>query len=306
MQFAKMHGLRNDYIYIDTFRERVPNPARLARAVSDRHSGIGSDGLILVGAADEGAAADLRMRIFNADGSESQMCGNGIRCVAKFAVERGLAERNPLRIQTGRGTLAVSWRGDPRGGVSEATVDMGEPILELSKIPAKLAGVSPTARAIAVTLPPAWWAFDANPQWMTASGCDGKLTLVSMGNPHAILWCRDVASVPLERIGPAIENHPSFPERINVHVAQCEGRSHVRVRTWERGSGITQACGTGACAVVVAGVLEGKLSGPCEVILPGGSLTVEWPGADHGVSMTGPAIEVCRGTLSNELQEKAN
>ena len=305
MQFTKMHGLENDYIYIDTFQEPVANPAELARVVSDRHGGIGSDGLILVGAADAHAAADLRMRIFNADGGEAQMCGNGIRCVAKFAIERGLASRNPLSIQTGRGTLTVSWRADANSLVREASVDMGLPILKMSKIPAKIEGFSADDHVVGAQLPASWWAFDTNPHWKHACRYDEKLTLVSMGNPHAIFWCDDVSKVPLEIVGPLIEHHHAFPERINVHFAQRETQSRVKVRTWERGSGITRACGTGACAVVVAGVLEEKLSSKCEVMLMGGALQVEWAGLGQSVIMTGPAVEVCRGTISNEIMEKA-
>ena len=306
MEFTKMHGLANDYIYIDTFQERVSNPAQLARAVSDRHTGIGSDGLILVGAADVGAQADVRMRIFNADGSEAQMCGNGIRCVAKFVVERGRSQNNPLRIQTQRGTLALSWRLDANAKVQEVSVDMGEPILQMQKIPAIIRGFSAKAHVVGVQLPESWWDSVAQSDWKKLCGYNYKISLVSMGNPHAIFWCDDVSKVPLEIVGPLIEQHGAFPQRINAHFAQRESDSCVRVRTWERGSGITQACGTGACAVVVAGVLEEKLSHECQVLLPGGALQVQWAGAGRAVIMTGPAVEVCRGTLSNALAQKAN
>ena len=306
MEFTKMHGLANDYIYIDTFQERVSNPAQLARAVSDRHTGIGSDGLILVGAADVGAQADVRMRIFNADGSEAQMCGNGIRCVAKFVVERGRSQNYPLRIQTQRGTLALSWRLDANAKVQEVSVDMGEPILQMQKIPAIIRGFSAEAHVVGVQLPESWWDSVAQSDWKKLCGYNFKISLVSMGNPHAIFWCDDVSKVPLEIVGPLIEHHGAFPQRINAHFAQRESDSCVRVRTWERGSGITQACGTGACAVVVAGVLEEKLSHECQVLLPGGALQVQWAGAGRAVIMTGPAVEVCRGTLSNALAQKAN
>ena len=306
MEFTKMHGLANDYIYIDTFQERVSNPAQLARAVSDRHTGIGSDGLILVGAADVGAQADVRMRIFNADGSEAQMCGNGIRCVAKFVVERGRSQNNPLRIQTQRGTLALSWRLDANAKVQEVSVDMGEPILQMQKIPAIIRGFSAEAHVVGVQLPESWWDSVAQSDWKKLCGYNFKISLVSMGNPHAIFWCDDVSKVPLEIVGPLIEHHGACPQRINAHFAQRESDSCVRVRTWERGSGITQACGTGACAVVVAGVLEEKLSHECQVLLPGGALQVQWAGAGRAVIMTGPAVEVCRGTLSNALAQKAN
>jgi diaminopimelate epimerase len=320
MEFTKMHGLENDYIYINTFQERVANPSQLARAVSDRHSGVGSDGLILVGAPDAKvaadvaaeAAADVGMRIFNADGSEAQMCGNGIRCVAKFAVERGLSRKNPLRIQTQRGTLAVSWRADAHGKVQEVSVDMGLPILEMRLIPAKIPGIAADSHVVGVEWPASWWTFDANvtasnfSHWKNSCGFDGKVSLVSMGNPHAIFWCDDVSKVPLEIVGPLIEHHSAFPQRMNAHFAQRKSDSCVTMRTWERGSGITRACGTGACAVVVAGALAGKLSQKCQVLLPGGALQVEWAGLGQCVIMTGPAVEVCRGTLSNELAQKAN
>ena len=305
MQFTKMHGLENDYIYIDTFQEQVANPAALARAVSDRHAGIGSDGLILIGPADAHANADVRMRIFNADGGEAQMCGNGIRCVAKFVVERKLTTRNPVRVQTGRGTLAVSWHADAQARVHEVSVDMGLPIVEIQHIPAIIEGFSARDHVVGVALPASWWDARIDSQWKQACGYDGKLSLVSMGNPHAILWCDDVSKVPLEIVGPWLERHSAFPERMNIHFAQRDGAERVQVRTWERGSGMTRACGTGACAVVVAGVLGNKLSCECQVVLPGGALHVRWSGLDQPVIMTGPAVEVCRGELSNELLQKA-
>jgi diaminopimelate epimerase len=305
MQFTKMHGLENDYIYINTLRERVANPAALSRAVSDRHAGVGSDGLILVGPAEPGAGADVRMRMFNADGSESPMCGNGIRCVARFAIEQGIAQGNPLRIQTGRGTLAVSWTKDGAGHPSMFSVDMGEPILEAGAIPARLDGLAPDARAIGVRPPADWWPAETDSPWRRSCGCADVVSFVSMGNPHAVFWCADADAVPLERVGPLIERHASFPQRVNAHFAQVLRRDRVKVRTWERGSGATRACGTGACAVVVAGVLEGALASPCRVDLPGGTLRIEWPGLGRSVLMSGPAVEVCRGTLAPELAEKA-
>jgi diaminopimelate epimerase len=227
-------------------------------------------------------------------------------------VERGLSRKNPLRIQTQRGTLAVSWRADAHGKVQEVSVDMGLPILEMRLIPAKIPGIAAESHVVGVELPASWWTFDANvtasnfSHWKNSCGFDGKVSLVSMGNPHAIFWCDDVSKVPLEIVGPLIEHHSAFPQRMNAHFAQRESDSCVTMRTWERGSGITRACGTGACAVLVAGALEGKLSQKCQVQLPGGALQVEWAGLGQCVIMTGPAIEVCRGTLSNELSQKAN
>jgi len=301
VRFAKMHGLGNDYVYIDARRERVADPARLARAVSDRHRGVGSDGLILVGPSDAGA--DLRMRIFNADGSEAQMCGNGIRCVVRFAAERGLSAANPMRVQTGRGTLAVSWRAEP---AFEATVDMGAPVTACARVPARLLGVAPDADVFGWTMPARFWsglAIDA--AWQHACGLEGTLSLVSMGNPHAILWCRDVAAVPLEVVGPFVERHPSFPERINVHVVQTQPDGSLRMRTWERGSGVTMACGTGASAVGVAAVRLGRARSPMRVALPGGVLGIAWEGGDASVRMTGPAEFVAEGALAPALAKEA-
>jgi diaminopimelate epimerase len=301
VRFAKMHGLGNDYVYIDAHREHVADPARLARAVSDRHRGVGSDGLILVGPSDAGA--DVRMRIFNADGSEAQMCGNGIRCVVRFAAERGLSAANPMRVQTGRGTLAVSWRAEP---AFEATVDMGAPVTACARVPARLPGVAPDADVFGWAMPERFWsglAIDA--AWQHACGLEGTLSLVSMGNPHAILWCRDVAAVPLEVVGPFVERHPSFPERINVHVVQTQPDGSLRMRTWERGSGVTMACGTGASAVGVAAVRLGLARSPMRVALPGGVLGIAWEGGDASVRMTGPAEFVAEGALAPALAKEA-
>ena len=301
LPFVKMHGIGNDYVYVDGFAHTVSDPAALARIVSDRHFGIGSDGLIVV-APPDGADADVRMRMFNADGSEGVMCGNGIRCVAKFAVDRGIAQANPLRVQTRRGVLAVRWRTDTSGAVSVATVDMGEPILEPHRIPVGVTG----DRAIAWPWGAARWR-DASAAagmdaahahaWIVASGIVESASFVSMGNPHMVGWCASVDAVPLERIGPAIERMAMFPERINVHVAEVSASDKVRMRTWERGSGITQACGTGACAVCVAGQLEGRLGTHVDVRLPGGRLTIEWPGMGRSVMMTGPAVMTFGGTV---------
>ena len=301
LPFVKMHGIGNDYVYVDGFAHAVPDAPALARAVSDRHCGIGSDGLIVV-APPEDAVADVRMQMFNADGSEGTMCGNGIRCVAKFAVDRGIARANPLRVQTRRGVLSVRWRADASGSVCSATVDMGEPILEPRRIPAGIPG----DRAIAWPWGAARWhdvsgaaGIDAAhaDAWISAARIDEAVSFVSMGNPHMVAWCDSVDAVPLERIGPVIERMAMFPERINVHVVEVAGCGEVRMRTWERGSGITQACGTGACAVCVAGQLEGRLSRCVDVRLPGGHLQVEWPGTGHAVMMTGPAVTAFEGVV---------
>lgn len=293
MHFTKMHGAGNDYVYVDCFAETMPSdPAALARKVADRHYGIGGDGLILICPSDRG---DARMRMFNADGSESEMCGNGVRCVAKFVYDHGIAKKSPLRIETGNGVLEIGLEVAD-GKARRATVDMGPPILEAGKIPVTLKGVDPQSRVVDAPLfdhvDPKW--FEA---WSAAVGLDPKMTCVSMGNPHVTIYCRDVAAVPLEQIGPLLEKHPIFPRRINVHFVQVHDRGEVTMRTWERGSGITLACGTGASAVCVAGVLTGRNDRKILAHLPGGDLELNWKEADGRVYMTGEAVEVFSGTI---------
>jgi len=273
LRFTKMHGIGNDYVYVDLFRERVDDPPALAREMSDRHFGVGADGLILVGPSD---SADVSMRIFNADGSEAEMCGNGIRCVAKYARERGLARSDEVRIQTRAGVkvVRVFWEG---GRVTRARVDMGQPGLRRADIP--MTG-PPDERCVNVPLRLADAMF--------------RVTCVSMGNPHCVIFVPDVEAVPLERFGPAMEHHPAFPRRTNVHFVQVLGRDRVRMRTWERGSGVTLACGTGASAVCVAGTLTDRTDRAIRATLPGGDLDLEWSGDGH-VFMTGPATEVFSG-----------
>jgi len=274
MRFTKMHGIGNDYVYVNALEERVDDPAGLARLVSDRHFGIGSDGLILILG---DAQADVRMRMFNADGSEGQMCGNGIRCVAKYAWDRGLARNNPMRVATAAGVKTIQLEIGPDDKVALASVDMGEPILG--------------GRAIPVAL-------DADrviDQPIEALGRSLRMTCVSMGNPHAVFYVDDAAAVDLERIGPAIENHPLFPQRVNAHFVQVHSPTEATMRTWERGSGITLACGTGASAVCVAGVLTGRTDRSLLTHLPGGDLRLEWRQSDNHVIMTGPATEVYQG-----------
>lgn len=274
MRFTKMHGIGNDYVYVDCFCEQVAAPAALARAISERHFGVGGDGLILIMPSD---SADVRMRMFNADGSEAQMCGNGLRCLAKYAYDHGRAKANPMKVETQAGikTVEIAVGGD--GRVAAARVDMGEPILSPAAIPVKLEG----DRAVDVTL--------------EAGGQSLAVTCVSMGNPHAVAYVDDVGAVDLERIGPEIENHRLFPERVNAHFVQVHSPGEVAMRTWERGSGITLACGTGACAVCVAGVLTGRTARQITAHLPGGDLRVEWAETDNRVYMTGPAVEVFTG-----------
>jgi len=284
MRFHKLQGCGNDYVYIDCVRQAPPcDPAGLSKVISDRHFGVGADGLILIGPSER---ADVRMRMFNADGSESELCGNGVRCVAKYAYDHGLTSNNPLRVETGRGVLTLHLEVR-RGKVEQVTVQMGEPILEAERIPTTLPG----PRVVDQPLP--GLALDTG--WYADCGLDPRITCVSMGNPHVVLYCRDVARVPLERVGPVLENAPVFPRRINVHFVQTHTPEEVTMRTWERGSGITLACGTGACAVCVAGVLTGRTGRHLTAHLPGGDLRLEWAEADNQVRMTGPAVEVFSG-----------
>jgi len=285
MKFVKMHGAANDYVYVDCFAEPTPaDPAALAPRIADRHRGVGGDGLVLVLPS---SRADARMRMFNADGSEAEMCGNGVRCVAHLVVSRGRAAAGTVTIETGRGVLALEVAPTgPRS--SRVRVDMGEPLLDAGDVP--VVGLPPGR---VVDAPCA--ALGAEEAWWRAAGLEPRMTCVSMGNPHAVLYCRDVAAVPLETVGPRIERHASFPRRVNVHVVQVESASHVRMRTWERGSGITMACGTGAAAVCVAGVLTGRTARRLVADLPGGRLDLDWSDTGH-VFMTGPAEEVFEGT----------
>ena len=276
MKFTKMHGIGNDYVYVNTFDQKAPaDPARLAIAISDRHFGVGSDGLILIGPSER---ADARMRMFNADGSESEMCGNGVRCVAKYIHDHGIARKGRVTIETGRGILTLDVETEAEGGKARRIrVDMGAPILQGSDIPTKLPGDPP------VDVP------------LTVEGRRLEVTAVSMGNPHAVVYVPDVERYPVEALGPLLEHHPAFPRRVNVHFVTVLGPDEVRMRTWERGSGITLACGTGACAVCVAGVLTGRTGRKILAHLPGGDLELEWPGAGQSVFMTGPATEVFSG-----------
>jgi diaminopimelate epimerase len=284
MRFTKMHGIGNDYVYVNGFTETIENPSELARKVSDRHFGIGSDGLILILPSEH---ADVRMRMFNADGSESEMCGNGIRCVAKYAYDHGLSRNNPMTVETGRGVLRLSLDVE-NGKVQTVTVDMGEPILDLEQIPVTQGATGRNALLKR----------QSDHVYALATEMDGKeiqATFVSMGNPHATIYVPDVSEVDLNLWGPKLEHYPAFPRRMNVHFVQVVSRDEVIMRTWERGSGITLACGTGACAVAVSGVLTGKTNRKLLAHLPGGDLLLEWLTDDNHVYMTGPATEVFSG-----------
>ncbi len=290
MKFTKMHGLGNDYVYVNCFKEKVSRPARLSKIISDRHTGIGADGLILICPSKK---ADVQMQIYNADGSRAEMCGNGIRCVAKYVYEHKLARpkekfaipgRPPfpasLTIETGRGVLKVGLTTDKNKKVSKVCVNMGEPLLSPKEI-----GVNLDQEQI-VDEP------------VTILGTELLMTCVSMGNPHAVFFCDDVNMIDLEKIGPAIENFELFGNRTNVHFVEVDNKNEFTMRTWERGSGLTMACGTGACAACVAGVLTNQVNRKCKAHLPGGDLDLFWSQQDNCVYMTGPAVEVFEGVFN--------
>jgi diaminopimelate epimerase len=274
MLFTKMHGAGNDYIYVDCFTHPMPHdPAGLSRAISDRHFGVGSDGLILICPSDK---ADARMRIFNADGSEAEMCGNGVRCVAKYVHDHGLVRKPSLTVETGRGVLTLDLEISG-GTVRQVRVDMGEPILEAARIPTTLAGNPP----INVELP--------------VAGTTLRVTCVSMGNPHCVTYVDAITDALVLGLGPQVEQLPAFPRRTNVEFVKVNRPDDVTVRVWERGSGETLACGTGACAVCVAGVLTGRTQRRLTAHLPGGALQLHWAETNNHVFMTGPAVEVFSG-----------
>lgn len=274
MKFTKMHGAGNDYVYVDCVRQQPPaDPAGLAQRISHRHFGVGSDGLILIRPSER---ADARMQMFNADGSESEMCGNGIRCVAKYVYDHGIATKPTLRIETGAGVLSLEV--ETRGGkVERVRVDMGCPILEAARIPTTLAG---------------------SPVVNTPLEIDGRklsVTCVSMGNPHCVVFVDKATDDLVLGLGPKIERDPRFPARVNVEFIEVLSPREVRQRTWERGSGETWACGTGASAVCVAGVLSGRTERRIVNHLLGGDLELHWNEQDGHVYMTGPAVEVFSG-----------
>ena len=274
MRFTKMHGAGNDYVYVNCFGEPTPDdPSRLAREISDRHFGVGGDGLILIGPSD---VADARMRMFNADGSEAEMCGNGLRCVAKYIYEHGIHVKSRLDLETGAGVLRVELHVND-GRVDRVRVDMGEPILSAAEIPTTLKG-DPVVNA------------ELNVADKTLS-----VTCVSMGNPHCITYVDEASDGWVLGVGPRIETDPHFPARVNAEFVQIISPDEVRLRVWERGSGETLACGTGASAVCVAGVLSGKTARKILAHLPGGDLELEWSEEDNHVYMTGPAVEVFSG-----------
>jgi diaminopimelate epimerase len=323
LNFVKMHGIGNDYVYLDAVSDPAlaerRDLASLSRAMSDRHTGIGADGLILVCKPSPLPAhpahathAHVRMRMFNADGSESEMCGNGVRCVAKFAHDRLGITANPMHVETGAGVLSITCE-TVDGKVAKATVDMGEPIIDLASIPvnAALLDRTPSGECTPSTAEPhaptdaptharAHAQAVASIEHTLAVGNKRyAASFVSMGNPHAVIFVDDVSAIDLARVGPLLETHPAFPSRMNVHFVEVHSRSVATMRTWERGSGITRACGTGACAVCVAGVRTGRLDRSVLLHLPGGDLTIHWDQTNH-VFMTGPAADSFEGVWGGQ------
>lgn len=284
MKFTKMHGAGNDYIYVNCFDEVLPcRPEKLAPLLSNRHFGIGSDGLVLICASQE---ADARMRMFNPDGSESEMCGNAIRCVAKYIYDHKICHKTPLTIETGAGILDLDCFLD-RDKVVRVRVDMGIPILDPEKIPTLLRMKDAPETDPIIDLP-----FDLEDRSF-------KICAVSMGNPHCVTFVDEVNDDWVLNIGPKVEKDPRFPRRVNAEFVQVLSRTELEMRVWERGTGETLACGTGACAVAVAAILSGRTERKMIVHLTGGDLEIEWADDDH-VYMSGPAIEVFSGEIFPE------
>lgn len=284
MKFTKMHGIGNDYVYVNCFQETVKNPSAVARFVSDRHFGIGSDGLILIKPSD---IADCEMEMYNLDGSKGAMCGNGIRCVAKYAYDYGIVNKTDITVATGSGVKTLHLTLNDNNKVETVRVNMGAPILKTSEIP--VAFESETAISAPIEVDGKTYAF----------------TGVSMGNPHAIIYMEEIDSMDIEKIGPSFENHPMFPDRVNTEFVRILDSHTVQMRVWERGSGETMACGTGACAVAVASILNGHVDGdkPVTVKLLGGDLEIFWNREENLVYMTGPATTVFDGEIDLSFLE---
>lgn len=277
MRFTKMHGCGNDYVYVDGSKETINDPVRAAKFLSDRHMGIGSDGLILINPSEH---ADFEMAMYNADGSRGEMCGNGIRCVAKYVFEHGLTDKTNITVETLAGikTLVLE---EKDGIVESVRVDMGEPVFDVRKVP--------------VTFPKSKMLEEP----MEVDGQIYTVSCISMGNPHCVTFVEpDVRTLDLWRIGPHFENHSVFPKRVNTEFANILDRTHIRMRVWERGSGETLACGTGACATAVAAIVSAKCDKELFIELRGGTLKIEYdPEGDGHVFMTGPATEVFSGEI---------
>ena len=281
MKFTKMQGAGNDYVYVNCFQEEVKNPQEISKFVSDRHFGIGADGLILIQPSQQ---ADFKMAMYNADGSQGEMCGNAIRCVAKYVYDHGMTDKTQISIDTLAGIKYLELTLE-HGEVSQVRVNMGTPCLTADKIPV----VAETEQVVNVPI--------------DVGGRTCPITAVSMGNPHCVLFLEeDVRTLDLSAIGPHFENHPRFPKRINTEFVNVIDEHTLRMRVWERGSGETLACGTGSCASAVAAMLNGKCDREVTVLLTGGKLNITWEGSDAPVYMTGPAVKVFEGEI--ELPEE--
>lgn len=283
LNFTKMEGLGNDYVYVNCFKETVPNPSELSIKISDRHFGIGSDGLILIKPSE---VADFTMEMYNADGSQSEMCGNGIRCVGKYVYDYGLTDKEEISVETLAGIKYLKFVIDrkdasDRGTVAMVTVNMGEPIFKSNEVPVDLGKELDMVLDYPVTI----------------DGKEYNITCVSMGNPHCITYVDDTDSFPLEEIGPKFESNPIFPRRVNAEFVQVVSRDYLKMRVWERGSGETLACGTGTCATVVASILNGLTEEEVTVRLLGGELIIKWDRETNLVYMTGPAKVVFDGVI---------
>lgn len=277
MKFTKMHGTGNDYIYVNGFEENIENPVEFSIKFSDRHKGIGSDGLVIIMPSE---TSDFRMRMFNADGSESEMCGNASRCIGKYVYDKGMTKKTSLTLETLAGIKVLKLFINDENKVDKVTVDMGEPILQAELIPTTIQKTNVINEAVV---------FNSDIQY--------NITTVSMGNPHAVIFTKDIHQLDLPKIGPVIENATIFPRRTNTEFIEILSKDRMKMRVWERGSGETMACGTGACASVVAAVLNGVSDRKTTVELIGGELIIEWKEADNHVYLTGSATTVFEGEI---------
>lgn len=275
IEFTKWQGCGNDFVLVDDRSKSIKDPAELSRKMCDRHYGIGADGLIIIRPSDK---ADTRMRIYNTDGSEAEMCGNGIRCFARWVYELGLVPGEEFTVETGAGILVPKIIKE-NGRITGVRVDMGQPVLDAEKIPTKGFG---TGRVVDKTI--------------EVLGETYHVTCVSMGNPHCVVLWDDLSTLDIEKLGPAFENHPAFPNRVNTEFVSVRDKNHVRMRVWERGAAVTMACGTGACATLTACVLNDRTERKAEIELDGGKLFIEWSEKDNHIYMTGPAEEIYKGT----------
>lgn len=279
IRFTKMHGCGNDYVYVNCLEETVHDPERVAKIVSDRHFGIGSDGLILI---QKSEVADFRMSMYNADGSEGKMCGNGVRCIAKYVYDHGMTDKKTITLETRGGIKVLNLTLGEDGLVSQVEVDMGKPILKPELIPVALPG------DIVISEP------------VEVNGRSYDITCVSMGNPHAVVFVKDTDTIDIEKLGPSFEKHPVFPDRVNTEFVQVINEHTIKMRVWERGAGETLACGTGACASVVACFLNGMTEDTVLVHLRGGDLKIHYDHDENRVMMTGPAVTVFQGEIQVE------